>query len=289
MTKIRHQLSNSFFYILLLSITQLVLVMIQDPPLIVQALRVALGLPFVLFFPGYCLMTAAFPARVDLDGKARLALSFGLSLVLLPSLALFLDTLPGGITLWSVMLGSLGMILLLVIVTLLRQRSLPPEDRFEPLNQLRPGQAWHALERQYRAAYIIIALLVIAFGALAYTIIALPSPADRMTEFYILGEAGMAEGYPFQLAAGQPTQITIGVRNREGSDHIYHIIAWDGSGRVGAAEPFLLRDQELTEFTFTFTPLETGPDVRILFDLFINGRVEPHRSLHLNTRVNPGD
>jgi uncharacterized membrane protein len=285
MNKSRPISNYSFFYIFQLSLLLVVLVMIQDPPLVIQALRVVVGAPFVLFLPGYCLMTAAFPARADLEGKARLALSFGLSLVLLPTLALILDALPWGITLWSVMVGNLVVIGLLMVVTCLRQRTLPPEERFEPLDQLRPGQAWRVLELQYRAAYIIVVLLVIAFSMLAYTIIALPSPADRMTEFYILGDAGMAEGYPHQLTANQPYDITVGVRNMEKRDHIYHIIASDGSGRIGVAEPFRLQQQELTEFTLTFTPVETGPDVKITFDLFINGRTQPYRSLHLYTRV----
>jgi len=289
MTKRRNSTRYSFFYIFQLSLLQVVLVMIQDPPLVVQALRVVVGAPFVLFFPGYCLMTAAFPARADLEGKARLALSFGLSLVLLPSLALILDALPWGITLWSVMVGNLVVILLLMAGTLLRQRSLPQEARFAPLQQLHLGQAWRALERRYRAAYILIALLVLAFGILAYTILAFPSPADRLTEFYILGEEGMAEGYPHQLAAGEPYEITIGVRNLEGKAHFYHVEAWDASGLVGASLPFALRDGEGTEFSLPFTPGETGDDVRINFYLLLDGGSTPYRSLHLFTKVVPNN
>lgn len=287
MTKIRTQLSNSLFYILLLSITQLVLVSTQDPPVFVQALRAALGLPFVLFLPGYCLMTAAFPAQSDLEGKARLALSFGLSLVLVPSMALILDALPWGITLWSVMLGNLIVILLLVWVTLLRQHTLPRKDRFEPFKQFLPGQAWRALERQYQVAYIIVALLVIAFSALAYSILALPSPADRMTEFYILGNEGMAEDYPFQLPANDPYQITVGVRNLEESQKQYRVEVQDESGIIGETAPFLLANNAVVAFLFPFTPVEIGNDVKISFFLYIDGVAAPYRALHLYTRVVP--
>ena len=43
-------------------------------------LRIVLGLPFLLFFPGYTLIAALFPRRDALDSVERVALSFGLSM-----------------------------------------------------------------------------------------------------------------------------------------------------------------------------------------------------------------
>ena len=41
---------------------------------------IILGLPFILFFPGYVLICAWFPRKEDLDLVERLALSMGLSI-----------------------------------------------------------------------------------------------------------------------------------------------------------------------------------------------------------------
>ena len=44
--------------------------------------RVILGLPLLLFFPGYSLVAAIFPRGDDLHSVGRIALSFGLSFTL---------------------------------------------------------------------------------------------------------------------------------------------------------------------------------------------------------------
>src|SRR5712692_10898639 len=61
--------------------------------------RVVLGLPLVLFFPGYVLIAALYPRRNDLDGIERVALSLGLSLAVVPLIGLVLKYTPWGIRL----------------------------------------------------------------------------------------------------------------------------------------------------------------------------------------------
>src|SRR6266545_8025742 len=76
-------------------------------------LRVPLGLALVLFAPGYVLTEAIFPRRHEIGGVTRAALSFGLSAVTLPLLALVLSALPWGIRPWPMVLSlSLWVVLL---------------------------------------------------------------------------------------------------------------------------------------------------------------------------------
>ncbi|MCK4222104.1 MAG: DUF1616 domain-containing protein, partial [Dehalococcoidia bacterium] len=54
-------------------------------------LRIVLGLPFLLFSPGYALIAALFPKKGSLDGIERIALSFGLSIAVVPLIGLILN------------------------------------------------------------------------------------------------------------------------------------------------------------------------------------------------------
>lgn len=58
-------------------------------------IRKILGLAFVLFFPGYVFVTSLFPERKELDNLERLALSFGLSIAIVPLIGLVLNYTPG--------------------------------------------------------------------------------------------------------------------------------------------------------------------------------------------------
>ena len=45
-----------------------------------NVLRIIIGIPFVLFFPGYTLMAALFPRKESMENVQRVALSFGMSI-----------------------------------------------------------------------------------------------------------------------------------------------------------------------------------------------------------------
>jgi len=62
------------------------------PPLNeISPIRIILGLPLVLFLPGYALIATLFPRKDDLDAIERIALSFGLSIAISPLLGLALN------------------------------------------------------------------------------------------------------------------------------------------------------------------------------------------------------
>lgn len=285
MNFIKRIFRRDFSYIVLLSLILFLLAGLQNPIIPFQILRVVLGLAFVLFFPGYCLMAAAYPARQDLDGKARLAFSFGLSLVIMPSLALLLDWTPWGITMWSILIGTLFVDMLLIGLTLLRQHSISEEDRFLPLRNLDFRNSWNNLDRKLKAGYLAVIFLVLAFSVVAYTIIAFPAPAERMTEFYMLGDEGLAEGYPYQLVVDQAYISSVGINNREGKTMTYTLKAHDASGVIGELGPLTLQDDESSEFDFSFTPRTLGEGVEINFYLYQAGVAEPYRKVRLITDV----
>jgi uncharacterized membrane protein len=85
-------------FVILFTLLGIPFVMI--PPLNeISPVRIILGLPLVLFLPGYALIAALFPRKDDLDGIERVALSFGLSIAITPLLGLALNYTPFGIRL----------------------------------------------------------------------------------------------------------------------------------------------------------------------------------------------
>ena len=74
-------------------------------PLNKTPVRIILGLLLVLFLPGYSLIAALFPGK---DGIERIALSFRLSIPVMPRSGLALNYMPFGIRLVPVLLGCSG-------------------------------------------------------------------------------------------------------------------------------------------------------------------------------------
>ena len=56
-----------------------------------NALRIILGIPFALFFPGYLLIAALFPRKEAMVNLQRVAFSFGMSIAVVPLIGLILN------------------------------------------------------------------------------------------------------------------------------------------------------------------------------------------------------
>ena len=81
------------------ALTVLTFIFVLFPPLDQTFIRTIFGLIMVLFLPGYALIAALFIGKDDLDAIERIALSFGLSIAVVPLLGLGLNYTPFGIRL----------------------------------------------------------------------------------------------------------------------------------------------------------------------------------------------
>jgi uncharacterized membrane protein len=99
-------------------------------------LRIAFGLLFALFFPGYALISALFPKQGRLGGIERLALSFGLSIAIVPLIGFILNFTPWGIKLYPIVISVTLFILAASVVGWYRQRRLEPAQRFRVVIKL---------------------------------------------------------------------------------------------------------------------------------------------------------
>lgn len=255
-------------------------------PLNETSIRLFLGLPLVLFLPGYSLIAALFPRKDDLDGIERLALSFGLSIAIVPLLGLALNYTPFGIRL-SPILAILSLFTVSFAVGASVRRSMVPEgERFD----VEFGVALRTLKESFEAAdtktdrilsIILVISIVLAIAMVIYVIIT-PKQGEKFTEFYVLGPSGKASDYPTNLEVGEEGEVIIGVVNHEYAMVTYQLEV-QLSGEVIGEERIELLHNETWESPFTFRARRAGEDQKLEFLLFKEGleEAEPYRSLHL--------
>jgi len=276
---IRISLVNDLIYINLFSILLIAVVFLSE---VIQLpfLRIALGLPFVLFFPGYTLIAALFPKKDDLDGLERLALSFGLSIAVVPLVGLGLNYTPWGIRLTPVLVSLIIFILGISVIAFYRRNKISAENRFYPVWEINM-MSWQGLSRldKILSALLVLAVLF-ALGSIFY-VVTTPKVGEKFTEFYILGTGGKAEGYPRVIAVGEKGWVIIGVVNHEYAPVKYHIeVVEDGYLKQKLSPIELIHDQKW-EDKVSFSASESHKNLKVEFLLYREGEREPYRSLHL--------
>ncbi|MCL0098173.1 DUF1616 domain-containing protein [Dehalococcoidia bacterium] len=255
----------------------------------IQALRIILGLPFILFFPGYTLIAALFPKKSGLDAIERVALSFGLSIAVVPLIGLVLNYTPWGIRLYPILVSLTVFIAAMSAIAWYRRHGLLEQEKLNLiLNLSLPRQE----SRLDRALSIVLILAIVgAIGTLGY-VIASPRVGERFTEFYVLGLEGKAEGYPTELTVGEEGRVILGITNREHEIMGYEVkIKVDGvlQRRIGPVE---LEHEESWREQVGFVPQEPGEDQKVQFVLYkirtLGAEDEPGPALHLWIDVKEG-
>jgi len=248
------------------------------------ALRIALGLIFVLFSPGYSLIAALFPGKKQLSGIERVALGLGMSIAVVPLLGLILNYTPWGIPLYPILLSVLAFIVAMAVVAWHRRRRLPPGERFRVgLRAWLPSvrTSWAGQGRWDRTLSVLLVLAIVATMATLAYVIAQPRVGERFTEFYILGPEGKAEGYPEELVLGNSARVVLGIVNREHEITTYRVeIIIDGE-MTDEPVHIILNHEERWEDEVGFAPTRAGPDQKVEFLLYREGDSEPYLGLHL--------
>lgn len=297
----RIKLGSALWPLIILSIA-LIIIIVYVPETWVRAV---IGLPFILFTPGYSLITVLFPQRSKIGGIERVALSIGLSFAVVALLGLGLNYTPWGITLWSSIIATGSFVLLLTIVAEFRRYRLPSDERFSvEINFSNISLGENTLSRIL--SVILILAVIGTIGTLIYTVTN-PKTGEVFTEFYILGINGEAADYPssFVLSDGgvisvtygddfvetaSVGKITIGIINREQQETIYEVmIEINGeqidiladSNAVDKLGPINLQNDESYESEIGFAPSYAGDDQRMDFILLVDGQQYFDDPLHI--------
>ena len=260
------------------------------------SLRIALGLPFLLFLPGYTLTAALYPKKEGIDAIERVALSFGLSIAVVPLIGLALNYTPWGITVESVLYSVASFIFITSIIAMLRRTRLHEQERFCIESRLKLS-GWGGSALSKSLSIMLLVSILGALGALGYVLVT-PKLGERLTEFYILGPDSTAQGYPdefvmdgdevvlvrydgdeTQEVASERGKIILGIVNREYEDATYLIrVSIDGEtvrinfgkDELDKIGPIELAHEEKWEHEIGFAPQHVGNNQKVEFVLYKN-------------------
>jgi uncharacterized membrane protein len=268
--------------------TILTFVFVLTPVLSDTYIRTILGIPMVLFIPGYVLIAALFPKKDDLEGIERIALSFGLSIAVVPLLGLLLN-FTFGIRLIPILLSLCLYSIALTIITAYRRETLPIEEQFTvPFYRVREIVDREISTPKSRTDMILTIILVFSIALAAsmiYFVITTPRIGERFTEFYILDPSGKAENYPTEMKNNSPSTILVGVVNNEYVTVNYTVrIALDKE--ILTDTWFTSGHNQTWEKNLTFVPGREGTDMKLEFLLYKEDNfTAAYRSLHLWVNV----
>ncbi|WP_254274298.1 DUF1616 domain-containing protein [Haloarcula marina] len=252
----------------------------------------------VLFAPGYAVVAALFPGRPTTrdagegaialslgsahDGllaRERLALSFGVSVTLIPLLAVTLGAFGVQLTTESVLATVWLIVGSGVVIGAVRRLALPPNERFDALTIARQSSGEGLLAGDALTKALTVCLLVCVVAAVGSLSVALAGADQSMsfTSASLLTESSdgefIAGGYPTNGSVGESQPLAVRVTNHHDSAANYTVVAKlqrvDGGSVLASDELFRTGQHVGVDETWTYdhtvTPTMAGQDLRLVY------------------------
>lgn len=245
-------------------------------------IRASLGIPFVMFIPGYSMTAAFFPGKYPISGVDRVALSFGLSVAVLPILGVLIEYSPWRLAFLPMLLSLYSLIIVSCLVAFLSRKRLPKSERLKLPNieQLKNELFIKPDTRINKSFYAIFFLLIGASIFLIVNSYISNVEESKLTEFYILDSAGSVGDLPRQLAVNKSTELTVGVINHESAFTTYELRIKIDDEMIGK-ESVELEDGGKWEKKISITPKTLGMNQSLEFLLLKKDAEVPYRQLRL--------
>ncbi|PWB50007.1 MAG: hypothetical protein C3F06_12955 [Candidatus Methanoperedenaceae archaeon] len=263
----------------------LTILFILIPPLNNSPIRTILGIAMVLFLPGYSLIAALFTRKNDLDGIERLALSFGLSIAVVPLIGLGLNFTPFGIRLVPLLISLSVFTLAMLMIAHYRRSKISGEERFKVSFSNLYSPIFSSKQGVDKILTIILIIsILVSIITLIYVIVT-PKQGEKFTEFYILGDNGTAQGYPTLMEAGKNSSVIVGITNHEYVLTNYTLDISLENVSINKMNVQLMHNSSWKKKIF-ITPKKTGNKLKLEFLLYKEDNfTAPYRDLHLWVNV----
>ncbi len=246
--------------------------------------RVTLGVPFLLFIPGYSLVAALFPGRTRLSSVERLAYGLALSIAIVMLDGLLLNYV-WKIDVYPLLISLESLTLSIIAVAWLRRRKLAEDERMH-FKLTNPWPKAGTLDK-----LLIGLLLVVIMGAGATAIYTGIKNIQPYSEMYLLGMDGKAVDYPQALKVGQTGQLSLVLTNHERHTVSYTIIISqeDGHTIIDGGEQneirFTLANGQKQSYEVTFSFDNTGTGKKLEFNLYKDDSSEIYLTTYLRVDV----
>lgn len=243
--------------------------------------RVILGIPIVLFIPGYILTCIISPKR-DLGWIERIAMSLAMSLVAVSIIGIILN-FTIGLYLNSIIASLYIFIGAMVPITIYIRGKIRPDDIFSVSLDV----AYKNINDIFSANNVkdgiltgILILSIIVFVGVSYFAVVTPKIGERFTEFYILSNTG-DDDHLTNLNINNSYDYLLGITNHE-YRKVNYTIKVVLNNNVLASEDLVLNHDDTWENNVTFSPYYEGKDMKFEFWLYKDHNfTEPYRELHL--------
>lgn len=203
-----------------------------------EELLSALAIPFVLFLPGYAIVSALFPAdetrrepssdRRSVDVPERLLFSVGLSLAVSPLVALLLNFTPFGVRPTPVLVVLGGLTVVASVVAARRRFELPAAERFAPRLVVAPlGRFVRSPLTDKFLTVLVVCAVLVSMGTVGF-LGTTQATGEQFTEVSLLTQTADGElyagGYPSTIVVGNSKTLFVGLENREQRTVTYTVV-----------------------------------------------------------------
>ena len=252
-------------------------------------IRIIVGIPFIIFIPGYILTFLLFHKKKTdrgIDTFERITLSFGFSMAIVAILTFLLNYTSAGILLESVLVTIFIFVIGVGFLDIYSWFKVSPNERFVLTINFPKIKTNFGLNK-ILTVFLIMSILFVSI-IFIYMLIN-PRNEEEFTCFYLYDSDGGVANYPSTLAVGENATVKIALINHEYKTVNYVIEVWlidqltlDNKTiynnmwfmdkinvtlshyHKSIEKPFSLQ----WEYNYTFDLNRTGEDLKISFLLF---------------------
>jgi len=243
----------------------------------IKLLRIIIGIPYLLFLPGY-LILKVLSLYDELKDEYKLGLSVGVSILILSLISLGLNYTLWGLQKNTVYIFLMSIIMSLVLFNHWKQRHTYSDGNAQLIENAK--NFWNNINViQKITIYISLMAIIIIFSLLFYRITTIRS-GEKFTEFYILDVNGKLDSSLLVIKPNQQAHFRFGISNNEEKTMNYRLEILISDQIVYSSAGIEIPAKKIYEKLIDLTlPSNIKDGDKVIYYLYINDEMKPYRTL----------